>query len=491
MKRTSWVVLSISVIGIVLVAFWGYQKFFKQSQTGLLTFTVTRGSIAQSVKARGEVVQEKNFDLEFPLIGTVEKVYVSEGQHVKEGAPLMKLVTSDLELEHSKLNQELAQARSDLAIRKSEASNSRTTLDAVTEQERTLVANAYSTLLSSGLIAEPDVSDVSSGMITPPTISGRYTGDEGSYRFRVDKIHISDRDYTLYAFGLEQTGAVPITKTTPVPLGSRGLFVSFPDGVDAYYDKTWTVTIPNKKSSLYTANLGAYQDALRERERAVAEAQATVGTQGTAPSIADARIAQAEAQIQNITSQIAIIEDHIRKSTLYAPTDTTLTKIALERGELATDLKTAITLGTPGYKIRTDISELDIVNIREHDGNPVTIRLDAFPDATLTGRVLSVEPQKIEKEGDTYYRTNISLPPNKLGIRPGMSADLSVLVTEKTAVLKVPELAITSDTTGRFVTVLEGRTQKKMPITTGISDGEFAEVLSGLTEGQTVVIAAD
>jgi hypothetical protein len=105
--------------------------------------------------------------------------------------------------------------------------------------------------------------------------------------------------------------------------------------------------------------------------------------------------------------------------------------------------------------------------------------------------VLSVEPQKIEKEGDTYYRTNVSLPKNNLQMRPGMSADLSILVTQKTAVLKVPELAITSEGEKRYVNVLDGRKQTKTEITTGISDGEFAEVLSGLSEGQTVVISAE
>lgn len=488
MKRTSWIVLGISIAGVLLVSIWAYQKFFKQSQAGLLTFAVTRGSIEQTVKARGEIVQEKNFDLEFPISGTVERVYVREGEQVKEGTPLMKLVTSDLQLELQKLREELTQARSELSIRKSEASNTRTTLGTVTEQQDTLVANAYSTLLSSGLVAEPDVPTES---LSAPLMSGRYLGAEGTYRFRVDKKNVTDINYVLYAFGLERADATPIEKTTPVPLGTRGLFISFPGGIDPYYDTTWTVTIPNKKSAVYVSNLSAYQDALRERERAITEAKASLGTNVNAPSIADARITQAEAQVQNIASQIALVEDRIRKSTLYAPTDTTVTKVWLEKSELATEIKTAITLGTPGYKIRSDISELDIVHIRETDGNMVTITLDAFPDTTLTGRVLSVEPQKIEKEGDTYYRTNVSLPKNNLQMRPGMSADLSILVTQKTAVLKVPELAITSEGEKRYVNVLDGRKQTKTEITTGISEGEFAEVLSGLSEGQTVVISAE
>ena len=476
------------MIGIALVSLWTYQKFFKQNQAGLLPFTVTRGPLEQTVKARGEVVQEKNFDLEFPLSGTVEKVYVAEGQSVKEGAPLMQLVTSDLQLELKKLHEQLTQAKSELLIRKSEASNTRTTLENVIGQQNTLVANAYSTLLSSGLVAEPDIAGET---ITAPVLSGRYSGTEGTYRFRVDKKNQTDVDYVLYVFGIERISAAPIKKTGPVSLGTLGLFVSFPDGIDAYYDKTWTVTIPNKKNSAYTSNLSVYQDALRERDRAITEAEATVGAQSGTPSIADARIAQAEAEVQNIQSQLGIVEDRIRKSTLYAPTETTVTKIWLEKGELATELKTAVTLGTLGYKIRSDISELDIVHIRETDGNPVSIRLDAFPVSVLAGRVLSVEPQKIDKEGDTYYRTNIALPKNKLGIRPGMSADLSILVTQKEAVLKVPELAITSDANGKYVTLLQKNKQVKTPVTTGISDGEYIEILSGLAEGQTIVISAD
>ena len=148
-------------------------------------------------------------------------------------------------------------------------------------------------------------------------------------------------------------------------------------------------------------------------------------------------------------------------------------------------------MGTSGFKIQTDISELEIVKIKEKEGNFVIAKLDAFSDTEIKGKVFSIEPKEIVKDGDKYYRVNISIEQNNLEIRSGMSADLSIFVSSKDNVLKIPELAVVKKEGKNFVNVLEGKEQKEVEIKTGISDGEFIEITEGLTEGQTVVVSAE
>jgi multidrug efflux pump subunit AcrA (membrane-fusion protein) len=489
MKRISLIVLTLSIIGIALAFFWGYEKYFKKDGPALLYFKVESGTIEETVKARGEVVNEKDFDLQFPFLGTVNKVFVKEGQFVKQGAPLMQLDTSEYTLEIQQLRDQLQQAEAELAIRRSEAANAQSTLETMTAKQNTLVSGAYSTLLSEGLSAEAAESNYA---ITPPDITGRYTGTEGIYRFTVGRKSITGTDYYLHIFGLETISKTLVNKTGPTPLGTRGLFVNFPeDQLEQYVDKIWEVNIPNTKSALYATNLNAYLEALREEQRAIQEARAELVNKGDAPSIGDAKILQAEAAINSYRSQIALINDKIDKTTLYAPTDTQISKLWLEKGELARPEQTALTLSTIGFKIQTDISELEIAKINDRGGNTVTVRLDAFPGKELVGKVLSIEPKEIVKDGDKYYRTDISIEPTSLPIRSGMSADLLIHISTKTNVLKIPELSITKRENRSFVTLVNGDIQKEVEIKTGVSDGESIEILSGLTEGATITVSAD
>ena len=84
------------IIGLAFVSFWTYQRYFQEEGSNFLLFEVERGSIQEVVKVRGEVVTRKDVDLTFPFIGTVLRIYVSEGDKVAAGRKLIELDTSEL-----------------------------------------------------------------------------------------------------------------------------------------------------------------------------------------------------------------------------------------------------------------------------------------------------------------------------------------------------------------------------------------------------------
>ena len=114
MKKTSYYLILIIAVGSAIVSFWVYQKYFRAEETQLLFFKVERGSIQETVKVRGEVAAQKDFDLEFPFSGTVERIFVTEGQAVIKDTPLMKLETTDFEIDARRLKAVLAQKKSNL-----------------------------------------------------------------------------------------------------------------------------------------------------------------------------------------------------------------------------------------------------------------------------------------------------------------------------------------------------------------------------------------
>ena len=81
---------------------------------------------------------------------------------------------------------------------------------------------------------------------TPTTISGRYVGQEGIYKIIFDRGN-QIYDYNVNVFDLEKVLAIEISKTGPTPLGTRGLYISFPDPIRDYINTTWYVSIKNNK----------------------------------------------------------------------------------------------------------------------------------------------------------------------------------------------------------------------------------------------------
>jgi multidrug efflux pump subunit AcrA (membrane-fusion protein) len=194
------------------------------------------------------------------------------------------------------------------------------------------------------------------------------------------------------------------------------------------------------------------------------------------------------------------VDEKIRKSTLRAPGAGIVKKVYLEERETFKPGMSALLLVSSGYKIRSDISELDISKVRYVNGNEALIRFDAFPEKSFKGKVVFIEPQEILKEGDVYFRTDVFLENRGEEIRSGMTADVVLYGLLKKEVLRIPELAVYKREGRSLVKVARGIERKEdidegalseVEIVTGISDGELVEVVSGLTEGEFVAVSSN
>ena len=138
---------------------------------------------------------------------------------------------------------------------------------------------------------------------------------------------------------------------------------------------------------------------------------------------------------------------------------------------------------------RGDVDEADIGKV--HLGLPVRIYVEAYPDDPFQASLTHISPQGHEEEEIVNFeiRATIDDPENRL--RFGMSADAELILEEHEDVLVIPEGAIIYEDGKTYVnvqdeTLPEG--MRKIEITKGISDGLRTEVLSGLEEGQVVVL---
>lgn len=512
MKKISlYLTLSI-VLGLSLISFWVYQRYFKTSQESILHFSVERGDVEEVVKVRGEVVAEKNFDLEFPFSGTVERIFVAEGDEVRPGSSLIALETTDFLLEKQRLEATRVERESglqklvagatpeELRVADTRVKNAQVALGEARKVLTDKIWEAYAK-------SDDGIRNKIDQFFNNPRTDNpqlRFASTDTQLEWQVEfgrfSIEKSLTAWNMLLSVLASSNALEkdiedvgkYLEQTKVFLDTTAFLVNSlttTSGASQADIDTWKAAVANARANVDTVSASFFS--AREKFR-VAETNLRLAEDELALKKAPTRtedIEIARAQIRGVESQIAALSEKIRKSTLIAPVASKITKIWLEKGEVFTLGSPAVSVSTLVHKITTDISELDIRKIREGNGNEVQVWFDAFPGEDFIGKVVSVDQKEIIKDGDKYYKVNIALDlSSEVAIRSGMSADLIIRVSSLKNVLKIPELAVYRKEGKLFVKIEKGGELKEVEVQTGVSDGKYVQILAGLEEGQSVVV---
>jgi len=183
-----------------------------------------------------------------------------------------------------------------------------------------------------------------------------------------------------------------------------------------------------------------------------------------------ARVDAGREDVSRAVATLAGARDNLRKTSFYAPIPGTVTQLAIERGEIVV----TGTMNNPGtviltiadmsaMKVEADVDETDVSAVAL--GQPVTVKVDAFPDLTLHGSVVEIaNSPKISEAGTQEQQTNFEVdvaiqnPPAKL--RPGMTADVEIQTAQKEGVLTVPIQAVVVRTREELKPAVKGRRAK-------------------------------
>jgi len=138
---------------------------------------------------------------------------------------------------------------------------------------------------------------------------------------------------------------------------------------------------------------------------------------------------------------------------------------------------------------RGDVDEADIGKV--HLGLPARIYVETYPDEPFKAELTHISPMGREKEDIINFEIRATIDDPEDRLRVGMSADAELILEEHENVLVIPEGAIIYEDGKTFVNIQDDSVPeglRKIEITKGISDGLRTEVLSGLEEGQVVVL---
>lgn len=238
---------------------------------------------------------------------------------------------------------------------------------------------------------------------------------------------------------------------------------------------------------------------------------------------AKVQMGAAKAQVEQTSAALRISETNLRYTRILSPVDGIVISRNVDVGQTV-----AASFQTPTlFNIAQDLTKMQIdTNVDEADigrvkvGQDVEFTVDAYPETTFKGRVLQVRNAPITVQNVVTYDVVINVDNTELKLKPGMTANVSIIISTKDDVLKVPNSALRfkpdKDTASR--TKVKGEVKetgekkergdkksaagrkgpavwipdkgkpRRVQVEAGISDGSFTEIISGeLKEGQDVI----
>ncbi len=230
-------------------------------------------------------------------------------------------------------------------------------------------------------------------------------------------------------------------------------------------------------------------------------ARSDMDTSETNYESAKAQVNAAKAQVAQTEASLKYAETNLRYTRILSPVDGIVVSRNVDVGQtVAASFQTPtlfnIAQDLTKMQIDTNVDEADIGRIKV--GQDVEFTVDAYPDITFKGRVSQVRIAPITVQNVVTYDVVIRVDNPEFKLKPGMTANVSIIIAGKKDVLKIPNAALRfrlsntvkpSEYKGTGVWITEKDKPRRIKVSTGISDGSYTELVSGeIKEGQEVIV---
>ena len=486
MRRRRLVLILMALL-LVLLATAGFSLLRNRgNRPPFKTAVLERGDIDRLVTATGVVNPVVSVKVGTQVSGTIKELYADYNSRVQKGQVIALLDQDTFEAQVNKARAELETAQRNLEKGRAELDSTRINLEnalARLAQDKAGVARAEAALLSSQADLE---------------------------RAKV----------------LAQDAKVKLDRM--VRLVKEGIVaLSEGDTAQASYDAA-------------LAQLRAAEGQVRAAEAQVEASKAQVNAAESQVESARASVRGAEINLKYLQSKVEEQEASLKlalvnleRTVIRAPIDGIVVSRDVDVGQtVAASLQSPTLYAIAGdltkMQVNASIDEADIGNIRV--GQMAIFTVDAYPEETFSGKVSEIRLHPIIAQNVVTYDTVIMVDNPTLSLRPGMTANVSILVERREGVLKLPNAALRFNPTrdaldkeGGWLSRLKGWIRgdkngamgdrrpgrmgrggdkahrvwvlgddgrpKPVLVRLGISDGSFTEVVAGnLREGQRVIV---
>jgi len=426
-----WSIAAVLSAALLVMALW------RSPGDAPLTATVTRGELTATLTSSGTLKPIQSITYRSPIPGRDIEVreLAPEGSKVNEGDLLVRLDTTDLEVELARLRQELRQAQMDQQVAEGEWDEAGAEVKAVTEGEGALtVEEARTTLLRAQKKTE------------------RLREEYASLRPLLDKGFITRDELARTSDQLEQA-------EDELNLARR------------------------------RADVVVQLSHPREQKRAslqLAQKAAQLGLARTRVQETDLRVATLSRLIEGCT-----IHARGPGMVVYEELLTANPRRKLRVGDRVFATQGIVTIPEVNRMlVEASVSEAEVHRVSP--GQAAVVRVEAFPNLKLTGTVTRVgalaSASAARPFDDKRFDLIITLDPTTAELRPEMSIRADVVVGSRQDVLLVPVTAIFNKD-GHQVVYLETLSgSEARPVEIGQANDRLAEVTSGVLEGDRVLL---
>ncbi len=211
-----------------------------------------------------------------------------------------------------------------------------------------------------------------------------------------------------------------------------------------------------------------------------------------------AKLKQARAQVMQSKASLSQYEEQLGYTTIVAPMDGVILSRDVEMGDAVSSIlvlgSTATLVMTEGdttqVYVQGKVDEADIAHV--YMGQPARIKVESFRDRVFNGKVTKIAPLGVEKDNVTTFEVRVSIDNPGGELKANMTANAEILLDEHKGVLTVPENAVSYDNQKNAFVNVPDKNQKegtrKLSVKVGLSNGSVTEIVSGLKEGDQVVL---
>lgn len=484
---------------------------------------VERGTMQVAVSASGSIKPLARVSLTFDSPGRVAEVSVEVGDVVEAGDVLARLESEQLELQVRQSRAALALAEAQLAgpkadPRPEEIQGAEANLRAAEAQVRGAVANLE--VLEEGAsdaqiaAAEAEVSravaslDVLADGASDAEIAAaeadlasalsqqKVALDAHDRTMKCVRITLPDGEQKKICPGLgtpEEQARFGLHAADGAVTAAQARLDELLAGADVGEIRAARASVASATASLDELLAGTDDGEIRVARANVASATAQRDASQAQLDLllagsTDEQIDAAEAQVAQAGAALELAELALRSATLRAPFGGVVASVDVTAGEMSSGGVPAIELLDPSrFHLTVSVDEMDVARLAE--GQEATVSLDALPSDALYGIVERIAPAARLEAGVVYYDVTIGLDPSDSGVRADMTANASIIVEEIEDVLMIPTWVVRVDRQmgQAYVQREVGEDVDRVDVELGVRHEGVAQVLDGLSEGDTVI----
>lgn len=453
-KKTIAIVLGITLITAALGYTYIKANRSNNSETELVSrereYMVKRGDITAGTNGSGILKFEQVLQ-NFKEAVMIDEVFVKEGQRVSKGDKLLSISEEFINDKLKELNEKLEQAVETLNSSKKNKQSAILTQNKAWTDKIEGSKSQYESQRSS------IVSNINNLTYKLDSINNKIS----EVKKQIEELLKNQEENTakIEELKLSESELVAEKETTESELKSvEGSLISL--------DNARSKELDAEKKELYTNN--------------EINALSNGGL--------DDSINNAQREIDKINEEISKVNKLNEESILYAEVDGVILSLNCTPGAMTTMEVPAVIIGESDKVLaEIAISQNDITKIEE--GQAVYISVSAFQDEKFEGKVKYINLKPSTQGNSTNYSVTVEVDKKDFKLLDGMTTSAQFIVKEVKDVLMLSNKAITIKDGKQIVNVRqEDGTLKEVDIATGFSDGKNSEIISGLSEGDTVIV---